>query len=221
MIKGIIFDFDGLILDTETHQYNVINDIFIEHGSELPLTRWQQEIGTHTGFLPFKYLEESINRQVNHKLINEKFNKHFQTKLIKEGPRPGVEKYLQTAKELNLKIGLASSSSFKWVSNHLKNLNLLEYFQCIKTADDVELVKPDPSLYLKAASCLGLEVNECLVFEDSANGALAAKRAGMGCVIVPNEVTKAMEFCEVEYKINSMADMPLKEILEIVLHANN
>lgn len=154
-------------------------------------------------------------------MLNEKFKKHFHTKLIKEGPRPGVEKYLQTAKELNLKIGLASSSSFKWVSNHLKNLNLLEYFQCIKTADDVELVKPDPSLYLKAANCLGLEVNECLVFEDSANGALAAKSAGMGCVIVPNEVTKAMEFCEVEYKINSMADMPLKELLEIVIHAHN
>lgn len=216
MINGIIFDFDGLIFDTETHQYNVLQEMFLEHDSELPLSRWQQEIGTYTGFLPFVYLEEQIKRKLDQEALQEVFQEKFNKKLYGEKARPGVEDYLKAATELNLKIGLASSSNYEWVSNHLKRLTLFDYFACIKTADDVELVKPDPALYHEAAKCLGLDPNECLVFEDSANGALAAKKAGMSCVIVPNEVTNAMEFCTVEHQLDSMSDLSLKEVLEIV-----
>lgn len=216
MINGIIFDFDGLIFDTETHQYNVLQEMFLEHDSELPLSRWQQEIGTYTGFLPFVYLEEQIKRKLDQEALQKVFQEKFNKKLFDEKARPGVEDYLKAATALNLKIGLASSSNYEWVSNHLKRLKLFDYFSCIKTADDVDLVKPDPALYHEAATCLGLDPNECLVFEDSANGALAAKKAGMSCVIVPNEVTKAMEFCTVEHQLNSMSDLSLQEVLEIV-----
>lgn len=216
MIKGIIFDFDGLIFDTETIQYHVLNNIFLENGSKLPLTRWQEEIGTYTGFMPFEYLEELINRKLDHQEMEMKFQDTFHKLLLNEKARPGVEEYLKEANELGLKIGLASSSNFQWVSSHLKNLNLYEYFQCIKTSDDVEFVKPDPTLYLEAAKSLGLDAEECLVFEDSANGAIAAKRAGMRCVIVPNVVTEAMEFCEIDHRMKSMSDMGLKELLSIL-----
>ncbi|WP_164220019.1 HAD family hydrolase [Virgibacillus sp. YIM 98842] len=216
MIKGIIFDFDGLIFDTETHHYNVLNDIFIEHGSTLPLTKWQEQIGTYTDFSPYNYLEEQLKRKLDHKVLKETFEEKFHAKLSAEKARSGVEDYLESANKLGLKIGLASSSNYEWVSSHLKKLGLFDYFQCIKTADDVETVKPDPSLYLEAAKCLQLNVQECLVFEDSANGSLAAKRAGMSCVIVPNEVTEAMDFCEVDYRIGSMSEISLEDIIKIV-----
>jgi HAD superfamily hydrolase (TIGR01509 family) len=216
MIKGVIFDFDGLIFDTETHQYTIYQEMFAEHGSELPIALWQQEIGTHTGFSAFGYLEEQLDRKIEHSLLEEQFSSKFHAKLAEEKARAGVEDYLKTAKELGLKIGLASSSSFHWVSTHLKNLNLYHYFECLKTADDVEKVKPDPALYNKAAQCLSLSAEECLVFEDSANGALAAKRAGMNCVIVPNPVTHNMDFCDVEHRLHSMADMPLNEVVAYV-----
>src|SRR5699024_6394485 len=124
-------------------------------------------------------------RKLDQEMLQKDFQEKFDKKLFDQKARPGVEDYLKAAKELNLKVGLASSSHYDWVSNHLKRLNLFDYFECIKTADDVEIVKPDPALYNEAAKCLGLDPNECLVFEDSANGALAAKRAGMSCVIVP------------------------------------
>lgn len=216
MIKGIIFDFDGLILDTETHQYLILQDIFTEQGSELPIARWQQEIGTQSGFSPFHYLEKRLGRKIEHKILQEEFQKRFHSKLTTLKAREGVEDYLKAAKEMDFKIGLASSSNFQWVFSHLKNLNILDYFECIKTSDDVERVKPDPSLYLQVAEYLGLSVDECLVFEDSANGALAAKKAGMGCVIVPNEVTHTMDFCPVEYRMQSMNDMPLNEVIDCV-----
>lgn len=216
MIKGIIFDFDGLIFDTETHQFTVYQEIFAEHGTELPIARWQQEIGTHSGFSALGYLEELIGRELEQEVLRDQFSKKYHAKMAEEKARDGVEDYLKAAKEQGLKIGLASSSSFQWVSSNLKKLGLYEYFECIKTSDDVEKVKPDPALYLKAATCLGLSVEECLVFEDSANGAMAAKRAGMSCVIVPNEVTHTMKFCDVEHRLQSMADMPLNELVDYV-----
>lgn len=216
MIKGVIFDFDGLVFDTETPQYNILNELFKEHGCEFPLSGWRQEIGTQSGFSPFKYLERIIKRKVDHEELEKRFREKFQAVLLKTEVRSGVEEYLFAAKDLGLKLGLASSSNHEWVTNHLRNLNLLHHFQCIKTSNDVKFVKPNPELYIETAKCLGLEEKDCLVFEDSANGALAAKRAGMKCVIVPNLVTEAMDFCEVESRINSMTDISLKEIIEMV-----
>lgn len=216
MIKGIIFDFDGLIFDTETHQYRILQKMFSEYGSELPLALWQNEVGTDSGFSPFHYMEQQIGKPVEHALLEEQYEKKFLSTLSQEKARDGVEDYLQMAQEMDLKIGLASSSSYRWVSGHLKNLELFDYFQCIRTSDHVEKVKPDPALYIQAAQGLDLHPENCLVFEDSAHGAMAAKRAGMGCVIVPNKITSTMDFCKVEHRLDSMADMPLKDLLEYV-----
>ncbi|MBD1379516.1 HAD family hydrolase [Metabacillus arenae] len=216
MIKAVIFDFDGLILDTETHQYEALVEIFKENGSVLPLPIWQKVIGTSSDFKPFKYLEEQTKKKHNQQQLEDLLKERFHSRLVSEKARPGVEDYLAAAHSLGLKIALASSSNFEWVSTHLKNLGLFEKFECIRTSDDVEKVKPDPALYLKAAKCLGVEPEECLVFEDSANGALAAKNAGMSCVIFPNQVTQDLEFCEVNHRLESMAEMELEKLIDLV-----
>ncbi|WP_077617071.1 HAD family hydrolase [Bacillus sinesaloumensis] len=213
MIKAVIFDFDGLIYDTETNEYNVLNEIFQEHGSELPLSVWGKVIGTQAGFNALTYLEEQIGKKVDHEKLTKIRRDRFNERMKNEGALPGVEEYLSAAKKAGLKIGLASSSTYDWVSNHLKNLCLLDYFECIRTSDDVEKVKPDPALFLEAAKCLGVSPEECVVFEDSANGALAAKRAGMYCVVIPNQVTKDLDFCEVDDRLVSMASIELNQLL--------
>lgn len=216
MINGIIFDFDGLIFDTETHQYQLLQEMFAEYNSELPLGMWQNEVGTDGSFSPFHYMEQQIGKPVEHELLNKQYKERFLSVLSKEKPRDGVVEYLETAKEMDLRIGLASSSSYRWVSGHLKRLDLYDYFQCIRTSDHVEKVKPDPALYLQAAEHLDLAPETCLVFEDSAHGATAAKRAGMSCVVVPNKITSTMNFGHVEHRLDSMADMPLKDLLDFV-----
>lgn len=213
MIKGIIFDFDGLIFDTETPQFHILRDMFSEKGLNLPIERWQQEIGTQSGFSVFKYMENLLDGELGESELKKEFRDRYHSILESQNARDGVGAYLQSAKEMNLKIGLATSSTYNWVSGYLKRLGFFDYFECIRTSDDVEKVKPDPSLYLQASQCLGLAPEECLVFEDSANGALAAKRAGVNCVIVPNEVTESMDFCDVEYRMKSMADQPLKDVI--------
>ncbi|MFZ4453259.1 HAD family hydrolase [Salibacterium aidingense] len=213
-MKALIFDFDGLIMDTETRQYEVLQELFAEHGSELPLHVWQQEIGTSTGFSPVDYLFSQTGRSVEAEAFNQQLEQRFLERLAQESARPGVKSYLTEAKKQGLLLGLASSSSYEWVSTHLRNLRLMDYFSCIRTSNDVDHVKPDPALYEQTAACLGVRPEECLVFEDSANGALAAARAGMRCVIVPNQVTADLEFGKVERRIVSMEEVPLASLLK-------
>ncbi|MED2972109.1 HAD-IA family hydrolase [Fictibacillus sp. B-59209] len=213
MIKAVVFDFDGLILDSEKSIYNAIQEIFTEHSCNMPLELWQQCIGTKDFLDPFEYLEEQINKKVDRKGLRAKHHERVLSMLEGEKPLPGVEDYLEAAKELGLKIALATSSSRQWVTGHLEKLNLLSYFDCLKTADDVEHVKPDPALYLEAVKCLGVKPNEAIAFEDSANGARAAKAAGLYCVVIPNEVTKGLAFGDVDHQMESLAEVQLKELM--------
>ncbi|MGY4690672.1 HAD family hydrolase [Salibacterium sp. K-3] len=212
-VKAVIFDFDGLIMDTETRQYDVLQELFIEHGSDLPLEVWQQEIGTSTGLTPADYLAARTGKLVEQEPFLKLLEERFLERLTHEAARPGVHDRLREARDMGLAVGLASSSDYDWVSRHLKHLGLFEYFTCIRTSDDVEHVKPDPALYDQTAACLGVEPAECLVFEDSANGALAAERAGMRCVIVPNKVTESLEFGRVDRRLASMEDATLGDLL--------
>ncbi|MGC4378071.1 HAD family hydrolase [Fictibacillus sp. Mic-4] len=214
MIKALVFDFDGLIVDTETKIFQAIEEIFEQHNCKLPLELWQTCIGTKDSFDPFDYLEGQIMRSVDRDDLRIKHRTRALELLENEQPLPGVEDYLKAAKELGLKIALASSSTRKWVTEHLTKLNLISYFECIKTADDVENVKPDPALYLEAVKCLGVKPEEAIAFEDSANGSLAAKRAGLYCVVIPNEITKGLAFGDVDHQMESMAEMQLNELIE-------
>ncbi|GAX88782.1 HAD family hydrolase [Effusibacillus lacus] len=218
MIKAIVFDFDGLIFDTETHEYKVLQEIFEDHGAELPLEIWGKCVGTRANFFDaFQYLEECIGKPVDREVLGKLRREKFEVRIANERALPGVENYLAAAKHLGLKVGLASSSGRAWVERWLAYLNLLHHFECVRTADDVEHVKPDPTLYLKAVECLGVEPNEAIAFEDSPNGALAAKRAGLHTVVVPNYVTRDLIFGEHDLRLDSLAEMELEQLIERVV----
>lgn len=160
----------------------------------------------------YTILEKEI-KEIDREQLKKMNKEKLETRLNALKVRPGVEDFLKEARAMNLKIGLASSSDYKWVSSHLDRLGLLNYFECIMTSDDVAEVKPHPELYLLAAKKLGVEPEFCIAFEDSANGSLAAKRAGLTCVIVPNDTTKHLTFPEVDYRLSSMADCALVELV--------
>ncbi len=215
MIKAVVFDFDGLIIDTETPWYDAFREIYGEHGVELPLEVWAQCVGTsHDVFDPYDYLEQCIGKPINRDELRRRISDKHAEMMEGRTIRPGVEHYLRSAKSLGLNIGLASSSTLQWVERFLKQFDLLHYFQCIRTADGVKKVKPDPELYVQALECLGVSAGEAVAFEDSPNGARAAKSAGMRCVIVPNPVTAALAFDQYDLRLESMADMELQQVIE-------
>ncbi|MFC7372953.1 HAD family hydrolase [Fictibacillus iocasae] len=213
MIKALIFDFDGTILDTESQEYQALKEIFEEHGCELPLDVWGKCIGTANVFDPYEYLEEQYKQPIKHDELREKRMKRSHSLILEQEALPGVVAYLEAAKELGLKIGLASSSTRSWVTGHLERIGLLHYFETIKTADDVDEVKPNPALYLEAAQALGVKSEEAVAFEDSVNGAKAAKAAGMFCVAIPNPVTRHMNFDGTDLVLESLAQKELSDLL--------
>jgi HAD superfamily hydrolase (TIGR01509 family) len=215
LIKALVFDFDGTILDTETQHYNAFQEMYKEYGSDLPLEVWGECIGTHSKFDPYEYLEKQINKKLNHDELRSKKTERALALIKEQKPLPGIENYLKAAKELNLKVGLASSSSRQWVIEHLERIGLLHYFEVIKTADDVEKVKPDPALYMKAVEALGVKPEEAIAFEDSVNGSTAAKKAGLFCVAIPNPVTKHMQFDEVDHQMESIAGLELAALIQL------
>lgn len=214
MIQAVVFDFDGLIIDTETPCYHAFNKIYQEYGVELPLPIYAQCVGTSFDqFNPYTYLSELVGESIDRSVIRTKFNL-FHAEIIANTPlRPGVIEYLEAAKQLNLKIGLASSSPISWIEPYLTKFNLGAYFDSLCTADQVSKVKPDPELYNLSLQKLGVIPMEAISLEDSLNGFTAAKAAGLHCVVVPNEVTGHFDFTEADLLLNSMKDIDLHEVI--------
>jgi HAD superfamily hydrolase (TIGR01509 family) len=214
LIEAVVFDFDGLIFDSESHEYETVLELFAEHGAELPLEVWGQCVGREAGFFdPYAYLEERTGAPVDRAALDARRRAAFMARVERSGPIPGVEEALRAARALGLKIGLASSSTRRWVEPQLKRLGLWHYFECVRTRDDVQRAKPDPELYRSVLRCLGVEPGAAVAFEDSPNGALAATRAGMYCVIIPNPVTAGLEFGEHHLRLESLMQAELASLL--------
>lgn len=217
MIKAIIFDFDGLIVDTETPWFEAYRDVYEEYGVEMPLEIWAKCVGASFDvFNPIIFLEEQLKRSVDQDDIRKRTKDKFDVYMAEQELRPGVRQYLDEARQLGLRISLASSSTRAWVGSYLRAFELESYFESIHTADDVARVKPDPELYLKALAGLGLQGDEAIAFEDSHHGSKAAKAAGLYCVAVPNSVTSFMDFGHVDLRIKSMEATSLREVLATI-----
>ena len=213
MIKAIIFDFDGLIVDTESIWYEAYRDALVEHDFHLTLEHFGQVIGTSSGALD-RLIQENVAVEVDLDAINEKADSLYKKKLLSPALREGVQSYVDAAKENGLKLAVASSSGRAWVEGYLEQLGIRHEFHIIKTREDVERVKPDPALYLEALKALQIDANEAIVFEDSFNGLKAASAAGIKCVIVPNPVTSHLPFEGHALHLHSMADMKLVDVME-------
>lgn len=129
---------------------------------------------------------------------------------------PGVVEHLEAAKSIGLKLGVASSSTRDWVRGHLARLGILERFDCLRCRDDVANAKPDPDLYIAVLECLGVLASEAIAVEDSPNGVMAAKRAGLRCVAIPNSITARLDLGQADVLLGSLADVTLAELLRRV-----
>ena len=213
LIRAIVFDFDGLILDTEEPVYRSWLEVYQAHGEELPFERWVQIVGSTTaGFHPQHHLEERLGRSLPKEVLDRRIGRRTEMILAQEA-LPGVVRHLEEARAMGLKLGVASSSTSDWVRGHLTRLGILENFDCMRCRDDVANAKPEPDLYLAVLECLGVRASEAIAIEDSPNGVLAAKRAGLRCVAVPNSITARLDLAQADLLLGSLADVTLAEML--------
>tara|TARA_B100001123_G_scaffold53098_4_gene55748 strand:- start:36 stop:701 length:666 start_codon:yes stop_codon:yes gene_type:complete len=217
MIDSVVFDFDGVIIDTETPQFKTWSEVFHEHGVKLDRRLWQKIIGGGTvRFDAFEHLQNLAGRDLNRDIVFESKSERY-AKRIRESPTlPGVERYIEDARKLGFKIGVASSSSKEWVEGLLESRGLLRYFDCVVCRDHVENVKPNPELYLKAISLLGSSPERAVAIEDSYNGLTSAKNAGMYCIVVTNPMTKDMIFDRADFKLDALSEISLEDLVGIM-----
>jgi HAD superfamily hydrolase (TIGR01509 family) len=213
-VKGFIFDFDGLILDSETPVYQAWKEIYQDHGVDLPFSVWQCTVGTsRDAFDPVQYLEEKTGRKLDSKILNQKQIIRSYERILEYDILPGVRSYLHEAGARGIKLAIASSSTTDWVFVNLVRLGIAKHFEVICCGDDVARVKPEPDLFLLAAELLHLTPDEVIVFEDSPLGIHAARAAGMFCVAVPNPVTRAMSVDHADMVIGSLEDLSVGDLL--------
>jgi beta-phosphoglucomutase-like phosphatase (HAD superfamily) len=214
--RAVVFDFDGLIIDSETPDYLAWNAIYARRGFELPLDLWCGAIGSgpgHDCFDPVKHLSDLVGRPLDVADLRNERRPHFLQMVDAQPLLPGVEACFNDAQQLDLKIGVASSSPLQWVGPRLEKLGLARSLGCLRTREDVDRVKPDPALYRCAVEALGVRPEEAVAFEDSQNGVIAAKEAGLRCVAVPNEMTRRLCFDRADLVLDTLSALPLREVL--------
>ncbi len=214
MIKALIFDFDGLILDTESPEFETWREVFATHGHELREDFWSDLIGRPRAYFDMYAYFKELNGPLTDVAALRKDRRARVVQLVLEQPiLPGITNYLTEAKEMGLKIGLASSSGGDYVRGHLRRLDLFDYFHVTKCFEDTELHKPDPEPYLAVLEAMGVLPSEAVAFEDSPNGVAAARAAGIFCVAVPNPMTQCLCLAHADLCLKSLADEPLLQLL--------
>ncbi len=215
MLKALIFDFDGLILDTETPEYIALNEVYSELGHELGISTYGSIVGSdfNHDYNPIVHLEKLTGKPIDADPFWERIRARRLEIISEYDVLPGVEKLILEGKKYGLKLALASSSSHLWVSSHLKSRKLYHHFDVIKCKDDVLKVKPAPDLFLAALAALGVEKNEAVIFEDSVNGVIAANKAGIRVIAIPNPVTETLEMKGEYLRLKSMADITIQDLL--------
>ena len=216
-IRAFLFDFDGLILDTEIHSRAGWQMLYREHGHELPEDLWATLVGTtHAPWSPMDHLEELAGTPLDRVGLNERRYAYELALIEAEELRPGIVDYLAAARSHGLKRAIVSSSSRRWIDLHLERLEETVGWDAICTADgDPTRAKPSPTLYLEALSLLGVSAHEAVVFEDSPHGVRAAKAAGIFTIAVPNEVTRelGLDDAGADLLLDSLADLAPDELL--------
>jgi sugar-phosphatase len=208
-IQAVIFDMDGLLIDSEPYWKIAEREVFGKHGLNLSDELLRQVMGFRLSeavihwyhFKPWPnpdliQTEREVLEEVKRLISNE-------AKSL-----PGTVELLKACRKKKLKIGLASSSSMSLIELVIDRLHISKYFDVIWSAEYEPFGKPHPGIFLTTASKLDVEAKNCLVFEDSVNGVLAAKAARMQCIAVPESATyHDPRFVIADLKIQSLLEM--------------
>jgi HAD superfamily hydrolase (TIGR01509 family) len=213
-IRAVVFDFDGLVLDTEVPVYASWCAAFEAHGAPPPtIEEWSLEIGTSGAIDMHAWLIDRADRPVDLDVMNESRRAHRDALLARENARPGVLAWLDQADATGLALAIASSSPADWVDEHLGRLRLRERFAFVVTAGGKLRAKPAPDTYLDACARLAIAPRHALAVEDSPNGIAAAKAAGLHCVAVPNDITQLLDLSAADVLLASLADRTIADVI--------
>lgn len=216
-VSALVFDFDGVILETESPAYLSWSELYGLRGVELPLSLWRKEVGSLGQFDAGAYLAELTGRAMTTEEAAARWSRKMELISAQE-LMPGIEDLIAQAADRKVPLAVASSDTDEWVTDHLRRLGLLNRFKAIVTANgNPARAKPDPTVFIEAADALGVAPREAVAIEDSSNGVAAAKAAGMLCVAVPNEITRDSDLAAADWVVPTLNGVGFDD-LEALTH---
>ncbi len=215
---AIVFDFDGVVLDTETPLYESWEEMYSRYGVHLDLEQFATYIGGADYFDFHLDLERQTGLTFDRQSLMDERRGLYRKYVAGNTILPGVVDYLREARCLGYGIGLASNSDIGWVASNLRELGLYEKFDVLKTRDDVVNVKPDPEIYLAALHDLKTDPDHAIAIEDSASGVMAATSAGIFTVAVPNPITRYHDLSRADVIVDSLESTSLAEMFALASH---
>ena len=210
--RAVIFDFDGVMVDTESSALALTQQMYSEHGVELEGEAWHAAVGSR-GYDLYEGLQRAVGLPLDLAGLRSEFSERHAASTSTLDTMAGVRERIAEAQALGLRLAVASSSSARWVTGHLTRLGLLDAFDAVRTRDDVEETKPNPALFLLALEALDIGAEEAIVFEDSPNGVTAAKAAGIYTVAIPNSTTASLPLGHADLVVGSLADVTLAKLV--------
>jgi len=199
-MKAVIFDMDGVLIDSEPLHYATDKELLKELNISVPNNYLDKFVGMTNPVMWSQILEE-FNLKNNVQEILQK-QIALKIKLLDESnyqPIQGITELLLCLNEKNIKMAVASSSSKVFIKAVLKKLKIEKYFKFYISGEEINKSKPEPDIFLKAAEILKIEPKECIVIEDSKNGVIAAKRAGMKCIGFINKNSGNQDLSQANY----------------------
>lgn len=218
MLEALLFDFDGVIVDTEVPTYQAWRDTYAEYGVELTLADWLPAVGTGSSvsgsFDAVAHLESLIGRRVDRELVIASRSRRKAELYGMAALLPGVRERLAEACELGLKTSIVTRNREDRVRAQCERVGLTHAWDQLVCANE-NPTRDKAELYSRAVTLLGASTAGALAFEDSPSGVRAAKSAGIRCVAVPNEITRDGAFDEADVIIASLRDYSLTHIVRL------
>ena len=182
-MQAVIFDMDGVLIDSEPLHYETDKELLKELNISVPGNYLEKFVGMTNPVMWYQILKEFNLKNNVQEILQKQLS--LKIKLLDESnyhPIHGITELLLCLKEKNITMAVASSSSIIFIKAVLKKLNIEKYFKFYISGEEINKSKPEPDIFLKASEMLQIEPKECIVIEDSKNGVIAAKRAGMKCI---------------------------------------
>ncbi len=214
MIEAVIFDLDGVIVDSEPMHLIVDRDIIRSNGIEISDDELKKYIGISNVKLWTDLIEKYKVKHTVEEMVNQqKKNKIEAFKNSNLKPIDGVVELINSIKENKIRLALASSSPLEFVETVLKKTGLLEKFEVILSGESFKRGKPEPDIFLAAAKELGKAPSQCVVIEDSAHGVQAAKSAGMKCIGYINQGSGNQDLSHADFTVRHFSELTIDKIL--------